>query len=154
MHAFSKRPSTRHPISSCHLRAILSLSIVRVRRKKIFRAAYKFLNFCRALLTVNISEMADKEKRLRKILSRRGWKGRLKSVATLEKAHIIIIEDGQSMTKTQLIDKDSYVMALENGYTFPEDRVHYLVPSNPRDVRQVAWGASSSSGNMRHLRQI
>ena len=63
MHAFSKRPSARHPISSCHLRAILSLSIVRVRREKFFfifsRVAYKFLNFCRTLSTVNISEMME-----------------------------------------------------------------------------------------------
>ena len=98
--------------------------------------------------------MADKEKRLRKILSKKGWKGRLKSVATLEEAYIIIIEDGQSMTKTQLIEKDAYVTALENGYTFPEDRVHYLAPSNPRDARHIARSASSSSGNMIHLRQI
>ena len=118
------------------------------------RAAYKFLNFCRTLSTVNISEMADKEKRLRKILSKKGWKGRLKSVATLEEAHMIIIEDGQSKTKTQLVDKDTYVMALENGYTFPEDRVYYLIPSNPRDVRHVIRGTSKVSGNMIHLRQI
>ena len=38
------------------------------------RAAYKFLNFCRTLLTVNISEMADKEKRFRKILGDKGLK--------------------------------------------------------------------------------
>ena len=98
--------------------------------------------------------MADKEKRLRKILSRRGWKGRLKSVATLEEAHMIIIEDGQSMTKTLFIDKDMYVRALEEGYTFPEDKVHYLVPSNPRDVRHVARSASNSSGNKKYLHQI
>ena len=98
--------------------------------------------------------MADKENRFRKMLSRKGWKGRLKSVATLEEAHIIIIEDGQSMIKTQLIEKDMYVMALENGYTFPEDRVHYLVPSNPRDTQHLARSESSLSGNMRHLRQI
>ena len=98
--------------------------------------------------------MADKEKRLRKILSKKGWKGRLKSVATLEEAYMIIIENGQSMTKTQLVEKDTYVKALENGYTFPEDRVHYLVHSNPRDVQHVAWGTSNSSGNMKHLRRI
>ena len=112
------------------------------------------MNFCRTLSTVNISEVADKEKRLRKILSKKGWKGRLKSVATLEEAHMIIIENGQSITKTQLVEKDTYVKALENGYTFPEDRVHYLVPSNPRDVRNVARRTSNSSGNMRHLRLI
>ena len=98
--------------------------------------------------------MADKEKRLRKILSKKGWKGRLKLVDTLEEAYIIIIENGQSMAKTQLVDKDTYAKALENGYTFPEDRVHYLVPSNPRDVRHVARGTSKVSGNMKHLRRI
>ena len=98
--------------------------------------------------------MADKEKRLRKILSKKGWKGRLKSVATLEEAHIIIIENEQFSTKTQLVEKDTYVKALENGYTFPEDRVHYLVSSNPRDARHVAQGTSSSSCNMKHLRRI
>ena len=98
--------------------------------------------------------MADKEKRLRKILFKKGWKGRLKSVATLEEAYMIIIENGQSMTKTQLVEKDTYVKALENGYTFPEDRVHYLVPSNPRGVQHVARGTSNSSGNMKHLRRI
>ena len=96
--------------------------------------------------------MADKEKRLRKILSRRGWKGRLKSVATLEEAHMIIIEDEQSKTKTIYIDKDMYVRALEEGHTFPEDKVHYLVPSNPRDVRNVARSTTSLSGNKRNLR--
>ena len=98
--------------------------------------------------------MADKEKRLRKILSKKGWKGRLKSVATLEEAHIIITENEQSITKSQLVEKDTYVKALENGYTFPEDKVHYAVSSNPRDARHVARGTCSSSGNMRHLRRI
>ena len=145
-----------------HPRIILSLSIVRVRRKNFsfskipsahhlifkYRASktQKFPNFCRTLLTVNISEMADKEKRLRKILSKKGWKGRLKSVATLEEAHMIIIEDGQSMTKNLLVDKDTYVRGLEEGYTFPEDRIHYLVPSNPRDVRNVVRSATTLSG--------
>ena len=91
MHAFSKIPSACHPISSCHLQTICAPSdlfvpsarhlIFKYRASKtqknffIFsRAAYKFLNFCRALLTVNISEMADKEKRFRKILGDKGLK--------------------------------------------------------------------------------
>ena len=96
--------------------------------------------------------MADKEKRIQKILAKAGFKGKLKSVATLEEAYMIIIEDGQSMTKTQLIDKDTYVITLKNGYTFPEDRVHYLVPSNPRNVQNVAWNITSLYGNKRKLR--
>ena len=81
--------------------------------------------------------MADKEKRLRKILVKRGWKGQLKSVATLEEAHMIVLENEQTITKTQLIGKDSYREFLEEGYTFPEDKVHYVVSSNPRNVRNI-----------------
>ena len=58
------------------------------------------------------------------------------------------------MTKSQLLEKDTYVKVLENGYTFPEDKVHYIVPSNPRDVRNVARRTTNLSGNMRHLRLI
>ena len=81
--------------------------------------------------------MADKEKRLRKILVKRGWKGQLKSVATLEEAHMIVLENEQTITKTQLIGKDSYREFLEQGYTFPEDQVHYVVSSNPRNARNI-----------------
>ena len=96
--------------------------------------------------------MTDKEKRLRKILTKVGFKGKLKSVATLEEAHMIIIEDGQSMTKSLYIDKDTFVRLLEQGHTFPEDKVHYLVPSNPRDVRNVARSTTSFSVIRKHLR--
>ena len=95
--------------------------------------------------------MADKEKRLRKILFIRGWKGMLKSVATLEEAHMIMIEDGQRINRSIIVDKDTY--ALEKGYTFPEDRIHYLVPSNPRDARNVARSVSLS-GNKTRIPQI
>ena len=94
--------------------------------------------------------MADKEKRLRKLLAKRGWKGKFKSVATLEEAQMIIFESDQSTTKTQLIGKDSYIGALEDGYRFPEDKVHYRVSSNPRNaghiIRRVV---SNSSGDMK-----
>ena len=58
MHAFSKRPSDLFVPSACHL--IFKYRASKA-QKNFFRAAYKFLNFCRALLTVNISEMADKD---------------------------------------------------------------------------------------------
>ena len=94
--------------------------------------------------------MADKEKRLRKILSKKGLKGQFKSVATLEEAHMIILENEQSTTKAQLIGKDSYIGALKDGYTFPEDKVHYLVSSNPRNAWHIARRlVSNSSGNMK-----
>ena len=97
--------------------------------------------------------MVNKEKRLRKLLFIRGWKGRLKSVATLEEAHMIMIEDGQCINRSIIFDKDTYVTVLEKGYTFPEDMIHYLVPSNPRDARNVARSISLS-GNKTHVSKI
>ena len=79
--------------------------------------------------------MADKEKRLRKILVKRGIKGKLKLVDTLEEAHIIIVENRND--KTKLIGKDSYLGMVENGYTFPEETVYFTVSSNPRDKMHI-----------------
>ena len=125
--------------STDHLCTILSLSIVRVRRKIFFilsRAAYKFSNFCRIILTVNIP-MADKEKRLRKILSRLGLKGRLKLVASLDEAHLVIVEDKRCASRTKLIGKDSWLIMIERGYTFPEEDVYYVISPNPRDKKNI-----------------
>ena len=81
--------------------------------------------------------MADKEKRLRKILEKMGWKGKLKSVATLEDAHIVLIVDRQCCKKVQLIGKDTYLKMIERGYTFPEEDVYYSVSTNPRDMERI-----------------
>ena len=89
--------------------------------------------------------MADKEKRLRKILSKKGFKGQFKSVATLEEAHMIVLENEQTIAKTQIIEKDTYSEFLEEGYTFPEDKVHYVVPSNPRNTRNIGNRFMSNS---------
>ena len=78
--------------------------------------------------------MANKEKRLRKILVKKGFKGKLKSVATLEEAHLIYVESEECMSKTIITGKDTYKMLLEAGHIIPEDRVHYLVSNNPRNA--------------------
>ena len=87
----------------------------------------------------------DKEKRLRKILVKKGYKGQLKPVTTLEEAHLICIENRQCIHKTQLLGKDTYIYYLEEGYTFPEDLVHYLVSSNPRNARHIEQRFLSNS---------
>ena len=97
--------------------------VVRVRREK-------FPKFCRTLLTVNISEMADKEKRLRKILSKKGWKGRLKSVATLEQSHCVLVHI-KELGKLLFIKKEIYLELIERGHTFPEEEVYFVVSSDP-----------------------
>ena len=77
--------------------------------------------------------MADKGKRLRELLAKTGMKGQLKPVGNLDEAHIILIEDKQSVTKCAFYGKDAYKAILAKGYTFPEDMVHFLVSSNPRN---------------------
>ena len=76
--------------------------------------------------------MADKRKRLQKILVKKGLKGQLKPVDNLEDAHIILIENKQCVDKTALVGKDDYKKMIE-GHTFPSDIVHFLVSANPRN---------------------
>ena len=81
--------------------------------------------------------MADKEKRLRKILAKIYLKGMLKPVGTLEEAHIVLVDYPEGPTKYATFKKEGYQQVLANGYTYPEDRVHFLVPTNPRNRRQL-----------------
>ena len=81
--------------------------------------------------------MADKEKRLRKILAKRGLKGLLKSVGTLEEAHIVIVENEQDIGNTMVMRRGTYELYLQEGHTFPEHLVHYTVSSNPRNTVNI-----------------
>ena len=77
--------------------------------------------------------MADKLKRLNKILVKTGLKGQLKPVETLDDAHIILLESKHSIDQTVFVGKDSYKKLIKDGDTFPPDIVHFLVSANPRN---------------------
>ena len=81
--------------------------------------------------------MADKEKRLRKIMGKKCLKGKLKPVGSIEEAHLVLVEDRQCTKKTKLVGVDSYREMVENGHTFPEENVHFLVSTNPRNMWHV-----------------
>ena len=81
--------------------------------------------------------MADKAKRLRKILLKIYMRGILKHAKTLEEAHLVLVEDTEDPTKYTFYKKEDYKQVLTNGYTFLEDKVHFLVSTNPRNRRQV-----------------
>ena len=81
--------------------------------------------------------MADKEKRLRKILLKSALKGKLKLAKTLEEAHIIIVQDPHYPGKNTFYNRDGYQTALNNGKTFPEECVYFTVPTNLRNIRQI-----------------
>ena len=89
--------------------------------------------------------MADKEKRLRKILFHANLKGKLKSVKTYEESSIVVVEDPCSATKNVFFDKRGFEYALLNGETFPEDRVHFLVSTYPRNRQLVERSVISNN---------
>ena len=84
--------------------------------------------------------MADKEKRIRKFLDKINIKGKLKTVKTLDEASVIIILDPHTAVNSFLYDKAGYQAALSRGETFPEDMVHFLTPTNPRNKDLVTRG--------------
>ena len=84
--------------------------------------------------------MADKEKRIRKFLNKVNMKGKLKTVKTFDEASIIIILDPYTTINSLFYDKAGYQTALLRGETFPEDRVHFLTPTNSRNNDSVARG--------------
>ena len=80
--------------------------------------------------------MADKEKRFRKILIKRGLKGRVKLVATLEQSHFVLV-NRKGLGDLFFIKKEAYSEMIERGYTFPEEEVYFTVSSNPRDSKHI-----------------
>ena len=69
--------------------------------------------------------MADKEKRLQKILAEVRLKGKLKSVKTLEEASIVIADHPSITTKILFFNKNEFKHLLSIGKTFSEDEVYF-----------------------------
>ena len=78
--------------------------------------------------------MADKSKRLRKILLKHALKGVLIPVNTLEEALIIIIDEKPA---AKFAGVDAYKRWIDKRHTFPEESIHYLTASNPRNRRRM-----------------
>ena len=89
--------------------------------------------------------MADKEKRIQKILTKAGLKGKLKSVKTLEEATVVIVVDPHNKTKNMVYDIHHYQIELERSGPFPTDRVHFLTSTNPRNKNLVERGLFSQT---------
>ena len=84
--------------------------------------------------------MADKEKRIRKFLNKINIKGKLKTVKTLDEASFIIILDPHTAINSFFYDKVGYLTVLSRGETYPEETVHFLAPTNPRNKDLVTRG--------------
>ena len=96
--------------------------------------------------------MADKEKRLRKILTKIYMKGVVKRAKTLEESHLVLVENANDPSLYTFYKKEDYKEILDHGYTFPDDLVHYLIPSNPRNRRKVEQSIMTNKfGEVRHF---
>ena len=96
--------------------------------------------------------MADKEKRLRKILAKIGKKGVFKHVGTLEEAHVVLVEKNHTDPfKYGLYKKEEFQDVLPDGYEFTEEKVYFLAATNPRNWQQVVQGVlSTRHGGSKH----
>ena len=81
--------------------------------------------------------MADKKKRLRKILDKKEMRGMLKSMDTIEEAHLILVDDRRYDGSIRLLPKESYLNLVEEGQIISEENVYYLIPANPRDRKNI-----------------
>ena len=95
--------------------------------------------------------MADKEKRIQKFLTKVGLKGKLKSVKTIEEATVVMVEDPHDKANNVFYDKAGYQTELSRGETFPEDTVHFLTSTNPRNKRLVERGIFTKSKGLEIL---
>ena len=95
--------------------------------------------------------MTDKAKRLRKILLNLGLKGMLKPAKTLEENYIVIVDALGDPSKYNLYKKEGYQQLLERGYTYSPDRVHFLVPTNPRNRRQLEQSMMTNRYGAMHM---
>ena len=95
--------------------------------------------------------MADKDKRIKKILAKAGFKGKFKSVATLEEATLVVVEDPHDKAKNMVLRVPNYPIALKRFGPFPTDRVHFLTSTNPRNKVLVERGLISQAKGLRTI---
>ena len=80
--------------------------------------------------------MADKEKRLHKILSKKRWKGKLKLADNFEQSHFVLV-NRKGLSEHLFIKKGVYLELIERGHTFPEEEVYFVVSFNPRNSKHI-----------------
>ena len=81
--------------------------------------------------------MENKNKRLEKILSKKGIKGILKPVADLESSHLELAVDKRCLLRSMVCKKEDYKTVLQRGVTFPPENVYFLVNSNKRNDKKI-----------------
>ena len=87
---------------------------------------------------MNQSTMTDKNKRLEKILKKKGGRGLLKPVNNLESSHFVLVEDEKCTYKSIIFKTEDYKTITERGLlTYTPDIVHFLIVSNKRNAQKI-----------------
>ena len=81
--------------------------------------------------------MENKNKRLEKILRKKGGRGLLKPVDNLDSSHFVLVEHTRCSYKNILFKTEDYKAMLERGETYSPDIVHFLVISNKRNAQNI-----------------
>ena len=81
--------------------------------------------------------MTDQNIRLEKILEKKGIKGFIKPVDSLENSQFVLVENKRFVYNSLLLRTEDYKTLLERGETYQPDIVHFLVNSNKRNVQNV-----------------
>ena len=80
--------------------------------------------------------MENKNKRLEKILRKKGGRGLLKPV-DLEISHFVLVEDTRCSYKSIIFKTEDYKVILERSVTYPPNIVHFLVIGNKRNAQNI-----------------
>ena len=89
---------------------------------------------------MNQSTLTDKNTRLEKIFKKKGMKGKLKPVDSLENCQLVLVENKRYVYNSSVLRTDDYKILLERGETYSPDIVHFLFNSNKRNVLNVNNG--------------
>ena len=81
--------------------------------------------------------MTDKNKQLEKILRKKGLKGWLKPVDSLDNSQFVLVENKKCLYNSLLLTTEDYKTLLKRGETYSHDIVHFLVNSNKRNIFNV-----------------
>ena len=92
--------------------------------------------------------MTDRNKRLEKILKKRGLKGWLKIVDSLENSDFVLIENKRCRDKSIIITTEDYKTKIERDETYSTDVVYFLGITNKRNTQTIKYALFMGSNGI------
>ena len=83
--------------------------------------------------------MTERNKRLEKILKKKGLKSWLKPVDSLENSDFVLIENKRCGDESIIITTEVYKTKIERGETYPPDVVYFLGITNIRNTQTIKY---------------